>query len=75
MLRFSEPLTPAAAEILRCCLETSADLARDDALGDEWPLTYPLAARCFTAKLARDTLLDPHSTELSGDVPILSQSD
>jgi hypothetical protein len=58
MLRFSEPLTPAAAEILRCCLELSADLARDDALGDEWPLTYPLAARCFTAKLARDTLLD-----------------
>jgi len=58
MLRFSEPLTPAAAEILRCCLEMSADLARDDALGDEWPLTYPLAARCFTAKLARDTLLD-----------------
>ena len=58
MLRFSEPLTPAAAEILRCCLELSADLACDDALGDDWALTYPLSARCFIAQLGRDTLLD-----------------
>jgi hypothetical protein len=58
MLRFAEPLTPPAAEIFRCCLELSADLACDDALGDEWPLTYPLAARSFTAQLARETLLD-----------------
>ena len=58
MLRFAEPLTPAAAEILRCCLEISADLACDDGLGDDWALTYPLSARSFTAQLARDTLLD-----------------
>ena len=58
MLRFSEPLTPAAAEILRCCLEILADLACDDGLGDDWALTYPLSARCFTAQLARETLLD-----------------
>jgi hypothetical protein len=58
MLRFSEPLTAAATEILRCCLEMSADLAHDDALGDEWALTYPLSARCLTAERARETLLD-----------------
>ena len=58
MLRFAEPLTPAAAEILRCCLEISANLACDDGLGDDWALTYPLSARCFTAQLARETLLD-----------------
>ena len=58
MLRFAEPLTPAAAEILRYCLEISADLACDDGLGDDWALTYPLSARCFTAQLARETLLD-----------------
>ena len=58
MLRFAEPLTPAAAEILRCCLEISADLACDDGLGDDWTLTYPVSARCFSAQLARETLLD-----------------
>ena len=58
MLYFPCPLTPAATELVRYCLEISADLVRDDALGDEWAMAYPLSAKCLTRQQAREVLLD-----------------
>ena len=39
MLHFPDPLTSAATEILRCCLEISADMARPDMRVDEFEAT------------------------------------
>jgi hypothetical protein len=58
MLQFPCPLTPAATELIRYCLELSADLVRDDALGDEWATVYPRSARCLTRHQAREVFLD-----------------
>ena len=58
MLRFADPLTPAATEIIVYCLEISADVVVDLDRLAEWREAYPLSATCFTPALARETLLD-----------------
>jgi hypothetical protein len=59
MLRFQDPLTPAAREILVYCLEVAADeildLYEDDAA---WATAYPLSSACFSRELARRVLLE-----------------
>jgi hypothetical protein len=58
MLRFADPLTPAATEMVVACLEIAADVVIDMDSPDEWRAAYPLSAPCFTPVLARATLLD-----------------
>jgi hypothetical protein len=58
MLRFADPLTPAATAIVVYCLEIAADELIDLDCPDEWREAYPLSATCFTPALARKTLLD-----------------
>jgi hypothetical protein len=59
MLRFQDPLTPAAREILIYCLEVAADEMVDLYEDDEaWAAAYPLSSACFSRELARRTLLD-----------------
>ncbi len=58
MLRFPSPLTAAATEIVISCLEMAADLAIDFDPPEAWRDLYPLSAKCFTAALAREALLD-----------------
>jgi hypothetical protein len=58
MLRFPSPLTAAATEIVISCLEIAADMAVDFDPPAAWRDVYPLSAECFTAALARATLLD-----------------
>jgi hypothetical protein len=59
MLRFQDPLTPAAREILIYCLEVAADEMVDLYEDDEaWAVAYPLSSACFGRELARRVLLD-----------------
>ena len=58
MLRFADPLTPVATEIVVYCLEIAADEVLELDHPDDWREAYPLLATCFTPALARKTLLD-----------------
>jgi hypothetical protein len=58
MLCFPSPLTAAATEIVIACLEMATDMAVDFDPPEAWREVYPLSATCFTAALARETLLD-----------------
>jgi hypothetical protein len=59
MLRFQDPLTAAAREIIVYCLEVAADEILDLYERQEaWAAAYPLSATCFTRELARRVLLD-----------------
>jgi hypothetical protein len=59
MLRFQDPLTPAAREILVYCLAVAADEMIDLYEDDEaWAAASPLSSACFTRELARKVLLD-----------------
>jgi hypothetical protein len=59
MLRFQNPLTAAAREIIVYCLEISADEMLDFYEDYEvWAAVYPLFSTCFTRDLARTVLLD-----------------
>ena len=59
MLRFAEPLTAAATEIVVWCLEISSDTVGElSASPDDWREAFPLSATCFTPELARVTLVD-----------------
>jgi len=57
MLRFAQPPDAVFLAILHAALEdlqeTLTDLEAED-----WPALYPLAARCFSADLARTTLAE-----------------
>ena len=58
MLQFASPLTPVATDLLRAALEICADLSRAETPADEWPMSFPLSARCLTQERARGALLD-----------------
>ena len=59
MLRFQDPLTPAAREILVYCLEVAADEILDLYEDHEaWAAAYPLSSACFSRELARRVLLE-----------------
>jgi hypothetical protein len=58
MLRFSDPLTAAATEVVVSCLTISADMVVDFDPREAWREAYPLSAQCFTPELARATLVD-----------------
>jgi hypothetical protein len=59
MLRFQNPLSAAAREIIVYCLEISADEIFDLYEDQEaWAAVYPLSSACFTRELAQSVLLE-----------------
>ena len=57
MLRFQEPLTPAAKYLLVYSLEGAEDELADFEVND-WEAQFPRSAACFSCELARTTMAD-----------------